>query len=185
MPDPTGPSKQNSRNNAGGMRSDRSGCSLQSAIIMEATGREMTICVAESCTGGLLGGALTETAGSSLVFLGGAICYTNLSKMKVLGVDNHIFKEHGAVSAECALAMAEGARMLFGADISCAITGIAGPGGGSDDKPVGLVWFSILDPARKLVFSRNFHGNRQLIRKNAVETALEGILNVIGGCSYE
>ncbi|MDO9509349.1 MAG: nicotinamide-nucleotide amidohydrolase family protein [Thermovirgaceae bacterium] len=153
---------------------------IKEAVIIDAARRKLTICAAESCTGGLLGGALTETPGSSSVFLGSAVCYSNEAKSRVLGVDPDLISASGAVSGGCATAMAEGARRLFGADIACAVTGIAGPGGGTDEKPVGLVWFAIETPWEKAVFFRIFSGGRTEIRKRAVYTALETLRGSIG-----
>jgi nicotinamide-nucleotide amidase len=99
------------------------------------------IAVAESCTGGLVAAALTEIAGSSDVFVEGFVTYSNAAKTRALGVDAALITEKGAVSSEVARAMAHGARMLSGADVAVAITGVAGPGGGSADKPVGHVVF--------------------------------------------
>lgn len=152
---------------------------IREAVILEAGKRGLTICAAESCTGGLLGGALTETPGSSSVFIGSAVCYSNDAKIRVLGVSPDLISMHGAVSAECAAAMAGGARRLFGADISCAVTGVAGPDGGSHEKPVGLVWFSIETPWERAVFFRIFSGGREDIRRRSVAEALETIIRSI------
>ncbi|NJS13681.1 MAG: CinA family protein [Sphingopyxis sp.] len=104
-----------------------------------AAGR--TIALAESCTGGLVAAALTAIAGSSDVFTAGFVTYSNAAKAKMLGVDPAIFDQHGAVSSECALAMAAGALANSDANVAVSITGVAGPGGGSRAKPVGLVVF--------------------------------------------
>ena len=102
----------------------------------------LTLAIAESCTGGLLGSLLTKEAGASDFLLLDAVTYANSAKTRVLGVDEEILRAHGAVSAECAAAMAEGARRVSGADLTLSVTGIAGPSGGSDDKPVGTVYFA-------------------------------------------
>lgn len=102
---------------------------LSRAVMIEARSRGIRICCAESCTGGLLAGAITGNAGSSNVFTGGVVCYSNESKITILKVPGEIIERYGAVSEECALAMARGAKDLFGSDIACSITGIAGPGG--------------------------------------------------------
>ncbi len=108
--------------------------------------RGWTLATAESCTGGLIGARLTEVAGASDVFLGGVIAYSNEVKEKQLGVPNDLLREHGAVSAEVGAAMAAGAREALGADLAIADTGIAGPGGGTPQKPVGLVFLSVDGP---------------------------------------
>jgi PncC family amidohydrolase len=101
--------------------------------------RGLTLALAESCTGGLIGSLITDVAGSSDYFLGSAVTYTNSAKEHILGVRHETLLAHGAVSAETAAEMAQGARRIFGADIAASVTGIAGPGGGMPGKPVGLV----------------------------------------------
>jgi len=103
-----------------------------------------TLAVAESCTGGLLGGAVTAIPGSSLYFSGGVVAYGNSAKISLLGVSPGLISARGAVSREVALAMAEGALSLFRADLAIAVTGVAGPGGGSRGKPVGTVWVAVV-----------------------------------------
>lgn len=100
----------------------------------------LTLAVAESCTGGLLGDALTDVPGSSDYFLGGVLAYSNSVKQQVLGVPAQTLAQQGAVSAQCAAAMANGVQRLLGSDLALSVTGIAGPGGGTPDKPVGLTW---------------------------------------------
>jgi PncC family amidohydrolase len=101
--------------------------------------RGLTLALAESCTGGLIGSLITDVAGSSDYFLGSAVTYANSAKQNLLGVQSETLLAHGAVSAETAAEMAQGARRIFGADIAASVTGIAGPGGGLPGKPVGLV----------------------------------------------
>lgn len=103
----------------------------------------VTCATAESCTGGLVGHLLTEIAGSSAYFMGGAIVYSNAAKAQVIGVEPALLEEHGAVSAPVAAQMAQGARRLYGVDMAVSITGIAGPGGGSADKPTGLTFLHL------------------------------------------
>ncbi|MFN8622631.1 MAG: nicotinamide-nucleotide amidohydrolase family protein [Chloroflexota bacterium] len=107
----------------------------------------VTVVTAESCTGGLVGHCLTEIPGSSTWFLGGVIAYDNAVKAGVLGVPAATLAAHGAVSAQTAVAMAEGARRLLGASIAVSVTGIAGPGGGTEAKPVGLTYLAVADAA--------------------------------------
>ena len=108
--------------------------------------RGLTIALAESCTGGLLASTLTDVAGSSAYVLGGVVSYGNKAKMQVLGVKERTLTTYGAVSAETAAEMAQGVRRLLGSDLAVAVTGIAGPGGGSADKPVGLVHLHLSAP---------------------------------------
>lgn len=132
-----------------------------------------TLAVAESCTGGLISERLTEVAGSSVYFMEGVVAYSNEAKIKTLGVDAELISRHGAVSAEVAEAMAEGVRERAGTDFGISVTGIAGPGGGSDEKPVGLVYIALADDAhtehRKLILP----GDRHLIRWRASQAALD------------
>ncbi len=136
-----------------------------------AAGR--TVAVAESCTGGLIAERLTEVAGSSAYFTEGIVAYANEAKVRLLGVPSDLIAEYGAVSAEVAEAMAEGARARGETDFGLSVTGIAGPGGGSEEKPVGLVYIALSDDAhtehRKLMLP----GDRQLIRSRASQAALD------------
>jgi nicotinamide-nucleotide amidase len=132
-----------------------------------------TLATAESCTGGLLAGRITEVAGSSAYFLEGAVTYSNEAKIRQLGVPRALLEVHGAVSEQVAEAMATGIRARSGATFGVGITGIAGPGGGSAEKPVGLVYLALADEqgskTRKLIFP----GDRQFIRTLAVNAALD------------
>ncbi|MCO5252185.1 MAG: competence/damage-inducible protein A [Candidatus Kapabacteria bacterium] len=138
-----------------------------------------TVSVAESCTAGLLGGELTKLAGSSSYFLGGFMTYSNESKAKLLGIDSAIIDEHGAVSEEVAELMAKNVRSIFKSDIGISITGIAGPDGGTDSKPVGTVWFGLAYGERVLAFKQIFPGNRDAIRNRAVFYALNMLNNLL------
>lgn len=131
---------------------------------------------AESCTGGGVGSAITSAAGASAVFQGGIISYDNSVKRNVLGVPQDVLDTKGAVSAECAVAMAEGARRLLKTDFAVSVTGIAGPGGGSAEKPVGLVWFGIASSVNVKTEHSVFHGDRGEVRAAAVEHALAMLL---------
>ena len=133
--------------------------------LLKGTGR--TISTAESCTGGSIAALLTSVAGSSEYFLGSVVSYANSVKSGVLGVDEKIIEEHGAVSSECVAAMAEGVRKLTGSDFSIATSGIAGPGGGSDAKPVGLVWIGVSSQKGTETFS---------MVKKATENAISNAL---------
>ena len=140
-------------------------------VIAAAKAAGKTIAVAESCTGGLIGGALTRVPGSSTVFLGGIISYANSAKTKLLGVPKDIVSKHGAVSEDVAIRMAIGARDALGSDISVAVTGVAGPGGGTDAKPVGLVWIGVAG-LTAAAHRHHFEGDRDAVRAATVEVAL-------------
>lgn len=141
--------------------------------LLKGTGR--TISTAESCTGGSIAALLTSVAGSSEYFLGSVVSYANSVKSGVLGVDEKIIEEHGAVSSECVAAMAEGVRKLTGSDFSIATSGIAGPGGGSDAKPVGLVWIGVSSHKSTETFSMVFKGDR----KRNIERFAANALNIL------
>lgn len=132
-----------------------------------------TLAVAESCTGGLLGMRITEVPGASAYFRGGVIAYSNAAKEGILGVPKEVLEKLGAVSPECAQAMAEGARKLLGADLALATTGIAGPTGGTPQKPVGLVYIALAHPGGTRVERLEFRGSRQGVRWSATEAALD------------
>ena len=134
--------------------------------------RGLTIATAESCTAGLLAARLTELAGSSDYVLGGVVSYANSAKRELLDVPEQLLETVGAVSAEVAQAMAHGARRRFGADIGVGITGIAGPGGGTPDKPVGLVHLCVADSSRTIARRINLPGSRADVRARAVVVAM-------------
>jgi nicotinamide-nucleotide amidase len=135
--------------------------------------RRATVSVAESCTGGMLGERLTSVPGSSDYFVGGFITYSNAMKVELLGVPSEVLEQHGAVSQETAEAMAAGARRRTGSTYALAVTGIAGPDGGSESKPVGSVYIAIADDAGAHTEHRRFLGDRQRIRLFTVHMALD------------
>ena len=142
----------------------------------------LRVAAAESCTGGLIAATLTDIAGSSAVFERGFVTYSNEAKTEMLGVDADLIRRVGAVSAEVARAMAEGALNNSRAEVAVAVTGIAGPDGGTPDKPVGLVHFAAArsgHPSRHL--SRVFPGDRAAIRRTTVETALNLLIETLQG----
>ena len=139
--------------------------------------RGLDCATAESCTGGGVGSAITSVPGSSSVFAGGVISYANEVKRDVLGVPESVLAEKGAVSSECAAAMAMGVRRLLNVDVAVSLTGIAGPGGGSAEKPVGLVWFGIATAYGARTERVIFSGDRARIRAAAVVHAL-GMLTI-------
>jgi len=138
--------------------------------------KKQTCATAESCTGGGVGYAITGVPGSSAVFWGGIISYDNSVKQGVLGVPAEVLATKGAVSSECATAMAEGARRRLGTDLAVSITGIAGPGGGSAEKPVGLVWFGLASKVGTTTEKKIFHGDREAVRTAAIDHALTLLL---------
>ena len=137
----------------------------------------LTCATAESCTGGGVGSAITAVPGSSAVFVGGVISYANEVKRDVLGVKAETLATVGAVSSETAALMAEGARKLLKTDLAVSLTGIAGPGGGSDEKPVGLVWFGLATKGGVRTEKCIFRGDRAQVRAQAITHAL-GMLTI-------
>ncbi len=142
--------------------------------------KSMILATAESCTGGMIASAITDLAGSSDIFDRGFVTYSNTSKQEMLGVSEDILNDHGAVSAECAKAMVEGALNNSSANIAVSVTGIAGPGGGSADKPVGLVYMGICVAGKPpKVIQHNFYGSRADIRENVCIAAFEALIKEI------
>jgi nicotinamide-nucleotide amidase len=142
--------------------------------------KRRTLALAESCTGGAVADALTDVPGSSDYFIGGVTAYSNKTKERILGVKKKVLLAHGAVSAECAAAMAEGARRLFKTDYAAAVTGIAGPGGGTKEKPVGLVYFAVTGRNMKTrTFRRNFRNTRINIKRCSVNSILDALRKII------
>ena len=147
--------------------------------LLKRTGK--TLSTAESCTGGLIGGAITSVPGSSEIFLGGAISYSNEVKERLLGVEEDTLVDHGAVSEETAREMATGARDLFRTSTAIAVTGIAGPGGATPTKPVGLVYIAVADGPRVVVCRNIFKGDREQVRSQTVATACDLMRELIEG----
>ena len=154
------------------------------SLLAAARARGWRIATAESCTGGLVAAALTEIAGSSDVFTCGLVTYSNAAKMALLGVAEATLAAHGAVSAQTAREMALGALKATGADIAVSITGIAGPGGGSEAKPVGLVHFACAYPGGISLVERRFGDlGRSAVRRASVEQALGMLAQALGQAS--
>jgi competence/damage-inducible protein CinA-like protein len=151
------------------------GETLEEIVGMYLMMKQKTVAAAESCTGGLLAERLTRTPGSSNYFLGGAVCYSNELKTRLAGVPENLIAANGAVSGPVAQAMAAGIRKRTGASLGIGITGIAGPGGGSKEKPVGLVFIALADERGTQVREFRFPGNRERIRLWASTLALEMI----------
>ncbi|OGS34430.1 MAG: hypothetical protein A2293_16215 [Elusimicrobia bacterium RIFOXYB2_FULL_49_7] len=160
------------RSVAGSFVFGRIGETLESVVASLLLQNKVTLAVAESCTGGRIGSKLTSLAGSSGFFLGGVIAYSNGLKKNMLAVSDRIIKEFGAVSEACACAMAKGIRQQTGADIGLSITGIAGPNGGTVDKPVGTVWIGLSDKKGERADSFFFFGNRNQIQERAAVAGL-------------
>jgi nicotinamide-nucleotide amidase len=138
-----------------------------------------TLVTAESCTGGMIGSALTDLPGSSDFYFGGFVTYHNDMKQHLLGVEERVLREQGAVSQECAKQMAAGARAKAGTDWAISVTGIAGPGGATETKPVGLVYIGVSGPSGTTVTEHRMKGDRHQIRLRAVKTALHGLIQRI------
>ena len=144
-----------------------------------------TVAVAESCTGGLIGSRFTDVPGSSAYFLEGAITYSNEAKSRALGIDPAIIAKHGAVSSECAEAMAIGMRRVAGTDHAISVTGIAGPDGGTDEKPVGTVFIGYAGPRGTKSIKIVLPGDRYLIRWRASQAALDYLRRQLGKSQSE
>ena len=154
---------------------------ITAKLLALAKARGIMLTTAESCTGGLLAGLLTEMAGSSSVFERGFVTYSNDAKISLLGVAPELIATHGAVSLDCARAMAVGALANSAAQIALSITGVAGPDGGSPQKPVGFVCFGVATKAQEpQAFSRNF-GNlgRSHVRLASLNTALDALIHAV------
>ena len=154
---------------------------LAAVVLDRCRARGLRLAVAESCTGGMLGARLTAIPGSSDVVLGGVIAYANVVKERLLGVPGESIARHGAVSEEVARAMAVGARERFGAEVGVGVTGIAGPGGGSIEKPVGTVWLAVDVEGEVRSRRTNLVGDREEIRQRAAQGALEMIRRAVPG----
>lgn len=141
--------------------------------------RHLRVATAESCTGGWIAKALTDIAGSSQWFDGGVVAYSNAAKIALLGVPGDVLAAHGAVSEAVVRAMAEGARSRFAADLAVAVSGVAGPGGGSADKPVGTVHFAWAAPGGVTAARRIFAGDRETVRRLTVALALERLVELV------
>jgi nicotinamide-nucleotide amidase len=142
--------------------------------------RQLTIACAESCTGGLLTSRLTDVPGSSAYVKGAIVSYTNEMKHRELGVSEEVLASQGAVCEAVAAAMAEGVALKTGADIGVGVTGIAGPGGASDEKPVGLVYIAVAGREGTIVKKNIFTGRRKQIKYKTTQTALDMVRHYIG-----
>lgn len=152
---------------------------MEEQVVQELRNHKLTIATAESCTGGMIAARLVNVAGISQNFWGGFVTYDNNAKIKLLGVSKELLESVGAVSEEVAYEMAVGARAAAASDVSIVSTGIAGPDGGTKDKPVGLVYLGCAVKERITVIKCQFQGKRQMVREAATERAMELILECI------
>lgn len=149
------------------------------ALVKALKKKGLKITAAESCTGGLISGAITSVSGASAVFDGGVCAYANRIKTALLGVPEKVLNTVGAVSPATAAAMARGALGLFGTDIALSVTGIAGPDGGTEEKPVGTVYIAAATAEGVIVRRYNFSGDRDAVREKAVKAALRLALALV------
>lgn len=142
-------------------------------ILDDLKSKSLTVTTAESCTGGLIAGAITDISGSSSVFDRGFVTYSNQAKQEMLQVPAELIQQYGAVSEQCAASMAQGALKNSNADIAISVTGIAGPDGGSKEKPLGLVYIGVATKEKTKTQKCNFEGNRAQIRQSTVNMAFD------------
>lgn len=154
---------------------------LAKAVLAACERHDLMLTTAESCTGGMIAAALTDIAGSSSVVDRGFVSYSNAAKMEMLGVKAKTLEEHGAVSSETAREMAAGALARSDAGIAISVTGVAGPGGGSAEKPVGLVWFGVAMRDGAMHAEERLFGNigRAAVRRESVKVALKLVLDAL------
>lgn len=152
---------------------------LKSKIARQLINKKLTLCIAESCTGGLLSHLLTNVPGSSAFLTASLVCYANTAKIKLLDIPASLIKDHGAVSLPVARLMATHAARIFDADFGIGITGIAGPSGGSLQKPVGLVFIAVQSRKKLLAKRYNFKGSRLQIKNQACHKALQMLLSLL------
>ncbi|MGH3105501.1 MAG: nicotinamide-nucleotide amidohydrolase family protein, partial [Gaiellaceae bacterium] len=145
---------------------------VEELVLALCRARGFTLATAESCTGGMVATRLTSVPGSSAAFVGGIVAYADAVKRSELGVPEEVLARHGAVSAEAAAAMSRGARARLGADVAVSVTGVAGPGGGTPEKPVGLVYFHASAPDGERAADFSLRSDRESIRRRSAVTAL-------------
>jgi len=153
--------------------------SLADTVITALTKKRMTISTAESCTGGLIGAYLTEISGASAVYFGGIIAYDNSIKERILGVPEEILKSHGAVSAPTVEYMAASVCRNYQTNIGISVSGVAGPGGGTPEKPVGLVYIGVAQENSQASYRHLFSGSRREVREKTVVHALNYVLELL------
>ena len=155
-------------------------CDLIKALTETLHRKKLTLSLAESCTGGKMASMITDIPGASEFFSGGAVVYSNAAKENILKVPHRTLTETGAVSAETAEEMAKNARIIFRTDIAAAVTGIAGPGGGSDQKPIGTVFIAVTDGNRTECRELMIKGSRDEVRDGTVKAAAGMLIDLIG-----
>ena len=148
-------------------------------IIEKLASQHQTVSFAESCTGGRIAAAFTSVSGASSVLDGSVVTYSNAIKHTWLGVDNEVLEQFGAVSSQCVSQMLEGIKNLSGADYALAVSGIAGPTGGTKEKPVGTVYIGLQTPFTQELFQCFFHGQREHIQEQSVAFAIEKLAEVL------
>jgi len=158
---------------------------LAAAIVALCRDRGLRIAVGESCTGGLLGGRITAVPGSSAVFVGGVIAYDDRVKVEMLDVPREVLAQHGAVSEPVVRQLASGARARFGTEIGIGVSGVAGPGGGSPEKPVGTVWTAVDVQGTVTAYRRGYPGDREEIRARSAQMALDMVRSALGTAQGE
>jgi PncC family amidohydrolase len=154
-------------------------------VVRMLSKHSLSLSTAESCTGGLVAGRITSVPGASECFEGGFITYSNTAKNRLIGVPGELIEKYGAVSTETARAMAEGARKKLGTDVAVAVTGIAGPTGGTTDKPVGTVYIAVAREGATGVRKFQFTGTRHAIRRQTAEEALQFVFDEISSLTGE
>lgn len=150
-------------------------------LIEALRSKGLRMSAAESCTGGMIGCMMTSVPGSSDVFLGSAVTYSNDAKERILGVSHQTLMDHGAVSMETASEMAKGSIDAYESDVAVSVTGIAGPGGATPEKPVGLVYIAVADGPRVVVTKNIFQGDRQSIRNQTAVEAIKLLIELVEG----
>jgi PncC family amidohydrolase len=154
---------------------------LEYLIGVTLTARNLTLSAAESCTGGLVSHRITNVPGSSVYFLGGVVAYANETKINQLGVQPQTLLQYGAVSKQTVLEMAHGVRQALQTDIGLAVSGVAGPGGGSPDKPVGLTWIALSTEAASEAYAFTWSGDRLAVKEQSAQAVLQLLLDYLNG----
>jgi PncC family amidohydrolase len=152
---------------------------LEVLVGEELSNHGLRLAVAESCTGGLIGHLLTNVAGSSKYYMGSVTAYANEAKVRLLGVNLETLEKYGAVSSETVIEMARGVRLAMAADIGISVSGIAGPGGGTPEKPVGTVWIGLSSPSQEYSRHYQWSGNRITVKEQSALAALNLLLEYL------